>query len=379
MRQLKSHKINIFPLLLLDIQGKTGYNKTNQLVSLKGEDMRTPENENELDTLLSEPSEKLITMMKTLKGDISILGANGKMGLTLSRMAKQAAEKAGVKKRVLAVSRFSEAEGRKKLEDWGIETVQCDLLDRSALCKLEKTENVIFMAGRKFGTDGSESITWAMNVIVPANCAEHFKDSRTVAFSTGCVYPLTSHKSGGSTEKNKPEPVGEYAQSCLGRERMFEFASIQRKTPVLLLRLNYACDLRYGVLYDIGSRIWNNEAVPDSVGYFNIIWQGDANNYALLALSQARSPANIMNITGPEILTLQDVAGEFEKHMKKKALIENHPGDKSYLNNSEKAFGLFGRPSVNSAELIKMQAEWIMNGGKALNKPTHFEVNNGKF
>jgi hypothetical protein len=160
---------------------------------------------------------------------------------------------------------------------------------------------------------------------------------------------------------------------------MFEFTSIQNKTPILLLRLNYACDLRYGVLYDIGSKIWNNEPVPDSVGYFNIIWQGDANNYALLALTQTQSPANIMNITGQEILTLENVTAEFEKIMGRKVIIKNKPGDKSYLNNSNKAFDLFGKPSVTAAELIRMQAEWIMNGGKALNKPTHFEVNNGKF
>lgn len=342
--------------------------------------MKVPESETELDAMLSEPSKQLIDMMGRLKGDIMILGANGKMGVTLSMTAKRAAEAAGVSKRVVAVSRFSDKEGREKLEKDGIETISCDLLDRNAVAKLPKIENIIFMAGRKFGTSGGgEALTWAMNVIAPANVGEHFKGSRIVVFSTGCVYPLVSGENGGSTEDVAPAPVGEYAQSCLGRERVFQHYSIQDGTPVLLLRLNYAVDLRYGTLYDIASKVWSNEPVPNRVGAFNVLWQGTANNYALLALEQCASPANILNITGPETLSVSETATKFASAMGRKLKLDGTPEGKAYLNNASKAFSLFGRPSVSAGELVDMQAKWIMEGGRGLGKPTHFEVNSGKF
>jgi nucleoside-diphosphate-sugar epimerase len=341
--------------------------------------MHTPNTEEQLDILLAKPSEQLIELIRNLPGDITILGANGKMGLSQSFMAKQAIEKAGVKKCVYAVSRFTDKAGRDKLESWGVKTVTCDLLDVEQVKKLPVTENVLFMAGRKFGTTGSEPLTWAMNALVPANCAAHYKGSRTVVFSTGCVYALVKAETGGSKEADRPEPVGEYAQSCLCRERIFEHFSLTDKTPVVLFRLNYATDLRYGVLYDIGIKVWNNEPVITGVDYFNILWQGDANNYALLALQKTDSPAAVLNITGEGILSVRDVAEEMGAIMKRPVRIVSEGLDHSYLNDASKSFRYFGKPSISSNELIRMQAEWIMCGGRGLNKPTHFEVEDGRF
>ena len=341
--------------------------------------MQTPGNEIELERMLSQPAEQLIEAMRNLRGDITILGANGKMGISQAMLAKRAAELAGVNKTIYAVSRFSDPAGYKKLEAQGVVAIPCDLLDDVQLHRLPETENVIFMAGRKFGTTGSEALTWAMNALVPANCAMYFRRSRFVVFSTGCVYALEKAVTGGSSETDRPEPVGEYAQSCLCRERIFEHFSICNRTPVLLYRLNYATDLRYGVLYDIGMKIWNGEPVMTGVDYFNIIWQGDANSYALLALQKAASPPQILNVTGEDLLSVREVAEEMGAIMKKQVRIVSEGRDRSYLNNASKLFGYFGKPSVTSQELIRMQAEWIMQGGRGLNKPTHFEVDDGKF
>jgi len=341
--------------------------------------MHTPKSEKELDLLLSKPSDGLIEAIRNLSGDITILGANGKMGISQSLMAKRAVEKANVNKQIFSVSRFSDKDGRDKLEANGVKTIVCNLLDAGQVKKLPITENVIFMAGRKFGTTGSEQLTWAMNGLVPAYCAAHYKGSRTVVFSTGCVYPLVKAETGGSKETDKPEPVGEYAQSCLCRERMYEHFAIADKTPVLLYRLNYATDLRYGVLYDIGMKIWNDEPFVTGVDFFNIIWQGDANNYALLALQMTASPAEVLNITGEGILFINDVAEEMGVIMGKSVELVSTSHDHSYLNDASKSFRLFGKPSISSKELIRMQAEWIMHGGRGLNKPTHFEVADGKF
>lgn len=341
--------------------------------------IHTPKNEHELNELISEPSVQLIEFFKTLSGDISILGANGKIGLSLALMAKKAIKASNVARKLYAVSRFSTPEGRKLLDDYGIDTISCDLNNREEVEKLPKTKNVIFMAGRKFGTEGSEAYTWAMNVLMPAICAEHFKDSRIVVYSTGCVYSLVSHTTGGSVETDAPNPIGEYSQSCLGRERVFEYFSLENKTPILLYRLNYSTDLRYGVLCDLAKKIWNDEPISTDCSHFNILWQGDANNYSLLSLSSCSSPATPLNITGQETLSIVDGANEMAAIMGKKAIFSNKGIDKSYLNNAQKSFDLFGKPSVSAKELIRMQAEWTMRGGRDLNKPTHFEVGDGKF
>ena len=337
-------------------------------------------NEQELEAFLATPSAALIDMMKRLDGDIMILGIAGKMGVTMGRVAVNAIKAAGVDKKVYGVARFSDADARKKLEDAGIETIVCNLLDREAVSQLPQVKNIVFMAGRKFGTDGSEELTWMMNVVVPANVIEHFKNSRITAFSTGCVYPLIPLEGIGCTEMDKPLPVGEYSQSCLGRERVFEYGAKANGTPVLLFRLNYAIDLRYGVLHDIAQAVWNGQEVNNTVGYFNAIWQGDANQIALLSLEQAASPAAYLNVTGPEIVSVESVAREFGRIFGKEVKFKcSAPGEINFLSDASKMTGLFGNPSVPMSRMIKWQAQWIMDGGKTLNKPTHYEVNTGKF
>ena len=336
-------------------------------------------NEEQLDEVLSVPSQAVIEMMKRLDGDLMILGINGKMGLTLGRQALNAIKASGVNKKVIGVSRFTDTDGREKLEEWGIETIACDLLDRDSVDKLPQVKNIIFMAGRKFGTTGSEELTWAMNTLVPANVGSHFRDSRIVVFSTGCVYPLVNMTSGGSIETDAPAAVGEYANSCLGRERAFEYSSKAYGAPTLLLRLNYAVDLRYGVLHDIAQQINNGDPVNNSVAYFNVLWQGDANAYALLALEQTASPAVPLNITGPETVSITYVATKLAELLGKPLKFVGEAGERSYLNNAAKSFSLFGYPRISLDQIIRWQAEWVKQGNRSLNKPTHFEVNDGKF
>ncbi len=333
----------------------------------------------ELEDLLSTPPDELVAMMKRLDGDIIILGIAGKMGVTMGRQAVNAVKAAGVSKRIIGVSRFSNPEERRKLESYGVETIACDLLDQEAVRALPQVANVIFMAGRKFGTQGSEDQTWAMNVLAPAYVAEHFRESRIVAFSTGCVYPLVGIDSCGCTEAVLPSPVGEYSQSCLGRERIFQYYARKNNTPMLLFRLNYAIDLRYGVLHDVARNIWEGTPVDNTVGYFNAIWQGDANSNALRSLELCATPAAILNVTGPEILSVSETARELGALMNKEVRFKGEPGNRCYLNNAAKMSRLFGYPRVSAAQMIRWQAEWICRGGVSIGKPTHFEVNNGKF
>lgn len=333
----------------------------------------------ELEERLARPGIELIEMMKRLDGDIMILGIGGKMGPTMGRLAVNAIKEAGVSKKVYGVARFSNAEERAKMESWGIETIVCNLLDPESVKQLPQVKNIIFMAGRKFGTQGSEDQTWAMNVLAPAYIGDHFKESRIVAFSTGCVYPLVPVGSCGCTEEVLPEPVGEYSQSCLGRERIFQNCARKNGTEILLYRLNYAIDLRYGVLHDIAENIMNGKPVDNTVGYFNAIWQGDANSYALRCLEHCANPCAIMNITGPETVSVETAALKLGKLLCKEVHFKGTPGNQCYLNNSAKMCDTFGYPSVAMDTMIRWQAEWILNGGISIGKPTHFEVNNGKF
>ena len=340
-----------------------------------------PGNEEELELMLSEPSDATVEMMRRLDGDIAILGIGGKIGAGLGRMAARAIQAAGVDKKVCGISRFSEPGLAEKLESWGVKCISCDLLDREAVSRLPQVKNVIFMAGRKFGTSGGgEALTWAMNTAVPANAAEHYRQSRLVVFSTGCVYPLAEAVSGGCTEETRPEPVGEYAQSCLGRERIFEHYSRTFGTPVLLFRLNYAVDLRYGVLYDIADNLRNGRPVANSVGCFNAIWQSDVNDWALRSLEHCAAPAAILNVTGPETASVAYAAERLAKQLAQEVgYTQEVPGSQGYLSNAARAFARFGYPRRSLNELIDMQAQWLLGGGRGLNKPTHFEVNNGKY
>jgi nucleoside-diphosphate-sugar epimerase len=342
--------------------------------------LATIRDEEQLDDLLSQPSPELVELMKRLDGDIIILGIAGKIGVSLGRCALNAIRQAGVRKRVCGVARFSTPGSREKIESYGIETIACDLLDRDAVAALPQMENVIYMAGRKFGTDGREDLTWMMNTVVADNVTRHFRDSRIVAFSTGCVYPLVTAATGGCDEDVPPDPVGEYAQSCLGRERIFQYAALTYGTKVTLFRLNYAIDLRYGVLHDIGRAILAGEEVDNSVGHFNVIWQGDTNNIALRSLAMAASPAAILNVTGPETIAIEDAARALAEQLGKPLRFRHErSGDVAYLSNASRMISLFGPPTVPLESMIAWQADWLRKGGVSLGKPTHFEVNDGKY
>lgn len=335
--------------------------------------------EQQLEDLLAAPYPETVEMMKRIEGDLMILGVAGKMGPSLARMAVNASRAAGTKRRVIGVARFSEPGVREMLEKSCVETVACDLLDRNAVAHLPVCENVVFMAGRKFGSVGSESLTWMMNVIVPENVASHFRTSRVVAFSTGCVYALSSASAGGSRESDGPAPVGEYANSCLGRERIFEFYSERYGTRVLQYRLNYAIDLRYGVLMDVAQRVYEGIPVDLNVSWANVIWQGDANNRALLCLEQAASPAVPLNVTGSSLVDIKSVAERLGELLGKPVKFCGRDSGSAYLSNAARSIELFGEPRVGLDEMIDGVAAWLKHGGRTLGKPTHFSVTDGQF
>jgi len=333
----------------------------------------------ELEERLSRPTTADVAAVSELRGDILILGAAGKMGPSLAKLARRAILETRVSKRVIAVARFSDPQIRSDLEKAGIETITCDLLKPGAMASLPNVENVIFMAARKFGTSGSEHLTWAMNTFLPGLVAERYRESRIVAFSTGNVYGLQPISSGGATEVTPIAPVGEYAQSALGRERMFEYGSSQWKTPVALLRLNYAVELRYGVLVDVALKVFNRDAVDLQMGYVNVIWQRDANSQCLRSFAHCQSPPLVLNITGPETLSVREIAEEFGRRFEIEPIFSGNESHVAILSNAAKSTSLFGPPSVCPDHLIKWIAQWIANQGAILNRPTHFEVQDGKF
>ena len=325
------------------------------------------------------PSEALISEIAEIKGDIMILGAGGKMGPSLAQLARQAADAAGLKKKVIAVARFSEPGLRTQLEAQGIETIVADLLDDHQLQRLPDVKNILDLAGSKFGTMAKEFFTWAMNSYLPGRVAEKFKTSRIVVFSTGNVYPLTSVESGGATEKMLPEPIGEYAQSCLGRERIFQYFSTQNNTPALIYRLNYAIDVTYGVLLDIAKAVKEGRPVDLRMGYVNVIWQGEANEFALRCLSHCSVPPKILNITGPESASVRQIAITFGKLFGNEPLFKNEEEKTALLSNASECYALFGPQKVTMNQMIEVIAGWIETGGKVLGKPTHFQEREGKF
>ncbi|WP_313893745.1 NAD(P)-dependent oxidoreductase [Psychrobacillus sp.] len=333
----------------------------------------------ELENLMTEPSEALVGDMRKLEGNIIILGIGGKMGPTLAVMAKKAIDRAGVDKKVIGVSRFSNGTLQSDLEKEGIETIAIDLLDDEELRKLPIEKNIIYMAGNKFGTTGNEHFTWAMNTYLPGRVAEHFKGSNIVAFSTGNVYPLVPISFGGCDELHPVAPVGEYGQSSLGRERVFTYFSQKDNTPLTIFRLNYAIDMRYGVLLEIARSVFNEVPIDLSMGHVNVIWQGDANEYAIRSLLIASSPATILNVTGPETLSIRWLASEFGRMLGKEPIFTGKEEDNALLNNSSKAHKLFGYPRVSIREMMEWTAEWVNNDGETLNKPTHFQERKGEF
>ncbi len=335
--------------------------------------------EEELEEAISRPTPELVQMMKSIKGDFIFLGVAGKMGVSMAKMAKRACAKAGVDKRIMGVSRFSDLKQVDYLEKNGIETFKGDLLDTHFLNSLPEAENVIYLAGMKFGTDGKESFTWAMNSFLPGLVAERFKHSKIVAFSTGCVYPFADIATNGSTEKETPLPVGEYAQSCLGRERLFEYGSLKNGTKVCIARLNYSIETRYGVLVDIATQVYNGDTVDVTMGYATVIWQGDANDMILRAIQYCESPAKPLNISGPEVMSIKQLATDFGKIMGKEVKFTGTEAPAAYLVDSTEAYNLMGKPKVPLAQVIQWVAHWISSNNRTLGKPTHFEVRDGKY
>jgi len=333
----------------------------------------------ELDNKLYTLNQGFIDDVRSIDGDILILGAGGKMGPSLAKLCKLAVDAARSTKKVIAVSRFNNKSAEKELGDLGIETIAMDLMDDEALQLLPDAANVIYMAGTKFGTTGNEHYTWAMNAYLPGRVAQKFKNSRIVAFSTGNVYPLTSVDSKGPTEDHPVGPVGEYAQSCLGRERMFEYASNTYKTPVLIYRLNYAIDLRYGVLLEIAKSVRIKKPIDLSMGYVNVIWQGDANQIAIRSLKLCSSPPTILNVTGNAIISVQWIASEFGKWFGVEPIFEKKEQATALLSNATRMEELFPFEKVSVTDMILMTAEWLQLGGQLLDKPTHFQERTGKF
>lgn len=328
---------------------------------------------------LLQPSDALVADITKLDGDILILGVGGKMGPAMAKLAKQAIDKAGVNKKVIGVSRFSEPGLQEELRQSGIETHAADLLEDKQLQALPDVKNVLYLAGTKFGTTGKEPFTWAMNAYLPGSVAQKYRNSRIVVFSTGNVYPLSPVALGGVAEDCRPGPVGEYAQSCLGRERLFQYYSEKHNTPALIFRLNYANDVSYGVLLEIAMSVNEERAIDLNMSHVNVIWQADANEMALRSLLHCETPAKILNITGPETISVRWVAEEFGKLFNKKPAFINEEQGTALLNNAAESFRLFGYPRVPLKKMIGVLAEWVKEGGKILNKPTHFQERKGQF
>jgi nucleoside-diphosphate-sugar epimerase len=328
-----------------------------------------------LEAFLAVPSPALVRDLATVEGDLLILGVAGKMGPTLARLAKNAAPG----KRVIGVARFSDAAVRDRLEAWGVETIACDLLDRAAIAALPDVANVVFAAGHKFGASGNTPLTWAMNTWVPSVVAERYAGARIVAFSTGNVYPLTRVGSPAPTESSPVGPVGEYAQSCLGRERMFEYFSARHGTPGRIFRLNYAIDMRYGVLHDIASKVKRGEPVDVAMGHVNVIWQGDANEQVLRCLAHCTTPTTPINSTGLEALSVRELATQLGERMGTPAIVTGREAETALLSDASESARRFGPPSVPLATMLDWVADWVAHGGASLGKPTKFEVRDGTF
>ena len=329
-----------------------------------------------LEEVMTTPSAAVIAALHQLPGDIIVLGVAGKIGPTLARLAKRAAPA----KRVVGVARFSEKAVREKLTECGIECVAADLLERKEIEALPKLANVVFMAGRKFGSSGDEEQTWAMNALVPALVAEAFAGSRIVAYSTGCVYPYINVHHGGATEAMPATPPpGAYANSCVAREAMFRYFSRTRGTPGRLIRLNYAIDMRYGVLHDVASRVLAGVPINLATGHVNVIWQGDANAMVLRAFGHCTVPASPLNVSGPETVSIRWLAESFGQRLGKPPVFTGVEAPEAWLVNTAQATRLFGYPSVPLGKLVDWTADWVARGMPSLGKDTHYDVRDGDF
>jgi len=332
-----------------------------------------------LDELLSQPTPAVVDAVAKLDGDLMLLGAGGKMGPSLARLARRASERAGVHRRVIAVARFSDGRLRELLEADGIKTVACDLLDQAQVARLPETPNIVYLVGKKFGTTDEESGTWALNAYLPGLIAERFPDARIAAFSTGNVYPFAAAESAGPGETDPTGPVGEYAQSALARERVLEFFSRRNSTPMAILRLNYAIEPRYGVLRDIADRVFERRPVDVSMGWVNLIWQRDANAIALRALALCAVPPLVLNVAGRPAHAVRWLAEQFGRRWSIEPTFVSSEASTALLSNGARMEALFGAPEVGIEEMIDRVAAWVEAGGRSLNKPTRFEARDGKF
>ncbi len=335
--------------------------------------------EEDLEQALARPSTRDIEFASNLEGDVLILGAGGKMGPTLARRVAAAFAAAGRSNRTYAVSRFSDRKQYERLASLGIDAIQTDLWDEPQLAALPESPNILYLVGTKFGTEGNEAGTWATNTFLPGRVAARFPDSRVAALSTGNIYPLVSLGSGGSKESDATSPVGEYAQSCLGRERILEHFSCLNATPMTIVRLNYAVEGRYGVLLDIGRRVFNQQPVQLAMGYCNLIWQGDANSCVFRSLGLAESPPRILNLTGPDIVSVRETALAFGDRFSLPVRFEGEERPTSLLSDASLCSQTLGAPEVELKQLIELTANWIARGRRTLEKPTHFQVRDGKF
>ncbi len=338
-----------------------------------------PRTVEELEERLSRPTPRVVADLGELPGDIVVLGVGGKMGPTLARMAKRASDEAGVERRVIGVSRFSDEAARERLNRWGVETIAGDLLNERFVASLPEAANVVYMAGFKFGASAQPWMTWAMNCYLPALVCRKYAHSRIVAFSTGNVYGLVPNDSDGSIESDAPNPVGEYAMAALGRERMFEYFSRSMDVSLVLLRLNYATEMRYGVLVDLAQQIWTGQPIDLAMGRVNVIWQGDANALPLSALAHTASPPSVINVAGDEILIVRDVCERLGVLLGKTVEFVGEESADALISNGRRGHDLLGRPHVGISSMLEWTADWVSRGGPTLGKPTKFQSRDGTF
>jgi hypothetical protein len=331
----------------------------------------------QLNETMTRPGPDLTRFIRSVQSPLVILGAGGKMGPTLAVLARRAADAAEHDLDIIAVSRFSDHAARDWLEGQGVHTHSADLFDPGALNSLPDSANVLYLVGLKFGTQQAPSLTWAANVLIPSHVMQRYQGARMVALSSGNVYPLVPVASGGSRETDPLTPTGEYANSCVGRERIFEYLAQRDVTPLALIRLSYAVDLRYGVLVDIARKVYEGRRIDVTTGYLPYIWQGDANDRIIRALSLASVPARAINLTGPQPLKVRDVAHQFGALMNKPVHIVGQEADNAYLSNTEQLHNTLGAPDVSLSRLIQWTAHWVQHERPLLDKPTHFEVRDG--
>lgn len=334
----------------------------------------------ELEERLSRPTAGVLDTLRAVSGDVLVLGAGGKMGPTLARMVRRGFDTIGEpNRRVVAVSRFSSPTAAASLQEHGVETISCDLTDRSAIERLPEFPNLLYLVGQKFGTSDAPEKTWLTNAVVPAFVAERFPRSRTVVLSTGCVYPLMDPSGPGATESSPLTPPGEYANSCVGRERVFEHFSKVRGTPMAFVRLCYAIDLRYGVLLDLARKIVADQTIDLDMAATHVIWQGDANARVIQCLGRTSAPPVAVNVTGRERLVIRDLATRLGLLLNRDVRLTGTESNVAWVWDAGRSYEWFGPPEVSIDEMLAWTADWLRRGGETLDRPTHFEVRDGQF